>query len=666
MGDFWLILSSAIVAGIGIVSIPLLPSKIKAFSNFLFVFLVAITTSIPAVNALLGNPMELTLPGSAFFGDIPLRIDALSAWFILIINLTCVNGAFYGIGYMKPYQERKANLSLHWTLFLVFQTSMLWVCMLQHSLAFLIAWEIMSLSSLFLVIFEHEKNETLKAGVNYMVQMHIGVAFLTVAFIWVYFAQGSFDFLAISDYFGTNFNGWLFLLFFIGFGIKAGFVPLHSWLPHAHPAAPSHISGVMSGVIVKLGIYGIIRVALMLQSELLLIGELLLIISIITGVFGILNASVHRDFKKMLAYCTIENIGIIGAGIGLFLIGAGFDNTTLMVIGLSGALLHTLNHSLFKSLLFFSVGSVYQQTHTRDMEKLGGLIHQMPQTASLFLIGSLAIGGLPPLNGFISEFLIYNGFLNGINTVGLTHSTLMILSLASLAIIGGLSLLTFTKTFGTVFLGNPRQQLHNPPAEVSLWMRAPQYFIVGIMLSIGLFPQFYFSVSLQLIQSVLPASGTIDIEAFTPMIILMGNVGRYSMLFLALLIGIYLLRNYFTGLQPSQKTGTWGCGYVAPNVQMQYTGKSFSKSLSKLLGFIVKEKKKYTEIEAGEIFPQPRKHSSHYVDFFEETFFKEATKRLLHLLDYFQFIQNGKVQMYVMYGLFFILLVFLGTIFNLI
>ena len=253
MGDFWLILSSAIVAGIGILSIPLLPSKIKAFSNFLFVFLVAITTSIPAINALLGNPMELTLPGSAFFGDIPLRIDALSAWFILIINLTCVNGAFYGIGYMKPYKERKANLSLHWTLFLIFQTSMLWVCMLQHSLAFLVAWEIMSLSSLFLVMFEHEKNETLKAGINYMVQMHIGVAFLTIAFIWVYIAQGSFDFLAISEYFGTNFNGWLFLLFFIGFGIKAGFIPLHSWLPHAHPAAPSHISGVMSGVIVNWG-----------------------------------------------------------------------------------------------------------------------------------------------------------------------------------------------------------------------------------------------------------------------------------------------------------------------------------------------------------------------------------------------------------------------------
>jgi len=300
------------------------------------------------------------------------------------------------------------------------------------------------------------------------------------------------------------------------------------------------------------------------------------------------------------------------------------------------------------------------------MEKLGGLIRQMPQTAILFLIGAIAIGGLPPLNGFISEILIYNGFLNGIHTIGLTHSTLMILSLASLAFIGGLSLLTFTKMFGTVFLGNPRQLLKNTPTEVSLWMRAPQYFIVAIMFSIGFFPQFYFSVTLQVIQSMMPISNLIDLEIFTPMITLMENVGRYSILFLVLLIGIFLLRNYFVKLQPITQNNTWGCGYVAPNISMQYTGKSYSKSLSKLLSFIVKENKKYMEIETSDIFPESRKHTSHYADFFEDNIFEQATKRLLRGLNYFQFIQNGKVQMYVVYGIFFILLVFFGTLFNLI
>jgi len=665
MDSFWLILSSVIMTGTGAFVIPLLQSKMRARLHFVFVLLVALSTSIPAINVLFGAPIAFTLPGSVFYGEIPIRIDALSAWFMLIINLTCVNGALYGIGYMKPYQSERAKIAMHWVLFLIFQTSMLWVCMLQHSLAFLIAWEVMSLSSMFLVIFEHEKKETLRAGINYLVQMHIGVAFLTVAFLWVYFIEGSFDFAAIADFFKTNFNGWLFLLFFMGFGIKAGFISLHSWLPDAHPAAPSHISGVMSGEIVKLGIYGIVRVALFLQSDWLIIGESLLVVSILTGVFGILNAAVHRDFKKMLAYCTIENIGIIGLGIGLYLIGVGFDNSLLMILGLSSALLHTLNHSLFKSLLFFSAGSIYQQTHTRDMEKLGGLISQMPQTAILFLIGSIAIGGLPPLNGFISEFILYKGFLNGIHTIGLTHATLMMLSLSGLVFIGGLSLLTFTRTFGTVFLGNPRQPLHHVPEEVSLSMRLPQYVIVAIMLSIGLFPEVYFSIVFRLIQSVLPAHQLIDVESFVASTKSIGLIGRYSFLFLMLIGGFYLLRNYLIRQRPIERKETWGCGYVAPNVQMQYTGKSFSKSLGKLMSFFVREKKKYIEIESVEIFPQTRNHSSHYVDFFEDTLLEKFTSGMLRFLNYFQFVQNGKVQMYIVYGLFFILLVFFGTLFNL-
>jgi hydrogenase-4 component B len=641
MDGLQLIISSLVLTIAGTVLIPLIPGKSKAVANFIFVLFIAILTSIPAINALTGNPLDIVLSGMSFFEKVPLRIDALSAWFMLIINLTCVNGALYGIGYMKPYSEQKANLSLHWVLFLIFQSSMLWVCMLQHSLAFLIAWELMSLSSMLLVIFEHQKRETLKAGMNYLVQMHIGVAFLSAAFIWVYFAEGSFDFHAISSFFGYNTNVGLFLLFFAGFGIKAGFIPLHSWLPHAHPAAPSHISGVMSGVIVKLGIYGIIRIALMLKADLLLIGESLLVLSILTGIYGILNAAVHRDFKKMLAYCTIENIGVIGAGIGLMLIGMAMNNPVLLVLGLSGALLHTLNHSLFKSLLFFSAGSVYQQTHTRDMEKLGGLVHKMPQTALLFLLGSLAIGGLPPFNGFVSEFIIYSGLLNGVNTLGLTHSTLMMLSLAGLALIGGLSLLTFTKSFGTIFLGSPREQLHSSPAEVSLVMRIPQYLIIAIMLSIGLFPQFYFSAVLQLIAAMTPLAMP-DVSMFQPTLTLMAGIGKYSMIFLIVLIVVFLVRYAFIRNRSASISTTWGCGYVAPYSKMQYTGKSFSKTLGKLFGFVVAEKKKYKELTPVEIFPHTRKHTSYYNDFFEDHLIQRVMDRFLFSMNYFQFIQNGK------------------------
>ncbi|MBI5917393.1 MAG: NADH-quinone oxidoreductase subunit E [Bacteroidetes bacterium] len=593
-------------------------------------------------------------------------MDALSAWFVLIINFTCVNGALYGIGYMKTYREQKSNLALHWSMFLLFQASMLWVCMLQHGLAFLIAWELMSLSSLLLVMFEHQKKETLKAGMNYMVQMHVGVVLLTAAFIWVYVSKGSFDFGAIGSFFKENTNAWLFLLFFGGFGIKAGFIPLHSWLPHAHPAAPSHVSGVMSGVIVKMGIYGILRVALMLENDWLRIGASLLVLSVATGLYGILNAAMRRDFKMMLAYCTIENIGIIGAGTGLFLIGKGTDNPTLSTIGLAAALLHTLNHSLYKSLLFFSAGSVYQQTHTRDMEKLGGLIRKMPQTAFFFLMGALAIGGLPPLNGFVSEFLLYFGFLAGLKTSSFYLSTLMMLSLAGLAVIGGISLLAFTKSFGVIFLGNPRQPFPHEPTEVPLVMRLPQFLIVAVMLSVGLFPQFY----LDLAMNVAGLSGlATEAPALVSLKSAMANAGRYSMVFLVLLLPVFFIRNVNMVNRPSAITTTWGCGYPDshrdfPNSRMQYTGKSFSKTLGKLLGFLVGEKKQYEEISPTEIFPKERSYVSHYADFFEKSVIEKLTKPLLKGMNYFEFIQNGRIQYYVLYGVFFILLLFLGTVLN--
>lgn len=664
MTDSLLLFLSFLLLLAGMITIPFLPHPFRAKGNFLFVLVIATITSIPSVKALTGNAVDIEINKTLVFGNISVHIDSLSAWFILIINLTCINGALYGIGYMKQYDQQKANLSMHWVLFLLFQSSMLWVCMVQNGLAFLIVWELMSISSFLLVIFEHQNKATLQAGINYLVQMHIGVLFLASAFIWVYFSEGSFEFSAIEKFFFSNPNLWLFLLFFVGFGIKAGFIPLHSWLPQAHPAAPSHISGVMSGVIVKLGIYGIFRMIFLLKQDYTVIGEIIIILSILTGLYGILNAAVHRDFKKMLAYCTIENIGIIGIGIGLGLMGIGSGNAVMIILGFSGALLHTLNHSLFKSLLFFTAGSVYQQTHTRDMEKLGGLVQPMPQTATFFLIGGLAIGGLPPFNGFVSEFLLYSGLLLGIKSIGITYISLMIFSLAALALIGGISILTFTKAFGTIFLGNSRTQLHHQPREVNLGMRVPQYFILIIMLSISLFPQLYFSAVNEIVFKFIPAASSGKILIPTSLINSMADIGKFAMLFMLVVIFIYLIRKYFLKTHTVLRGPTWGCGYVAPTPRMQYTSKSFSKSLGKLLNFIVLEKKKYKEISANEIFPKERKHTSHYNDLFVTKIFNGIVDRLLFSMNYFQFIQNGKIQLYILYGIFFIVLVFLGTIFN--
>ncbi len=650
------------IAGVAI--IPFIAHSYRAKSCFLFVLLIAVMTSIPALRSLNGNDFGIVVSGMPVFGNVAIHIDALSGWFILIINFTSINGAFYGIGYMKPYEQQRANVSLHWVLFILFQSSMLGVCMVQNGLAFLIVWEIMSISSFLLVIFDHQNKKTLQTGINYLIQMHIGVLFLSTAFIWVYFAEGSLEFSAIEHFFTSHSNLWLFLLFFVGFGIKAGFIPLHSWLPQAHPAAPSHISAVMSGVIVKLGIYGIFRMVFLLKKDFTILGGCILSLSVLTGLYGILNAAVHRDFKKMLAYCTIENIGIIGMGIGIGLMGIGNGNNLLIILGFTAALLHTLNHSLFKSLLFFAAGSVYQQTHTRDMEKLGGLLRKMPQTGLFFLIGGLAIGGLPPFNGFVSEFLLYSGILQGIKYIGINYISLMIFSLAGLAMIGGLSMITFTKSFGTIFLGSPRTQLHHEPREVDLSMRVPQYVIIMVMLTVGIFPQFYFNLIYRIILTMVPATLSGNKLVLAQVLHSISSVGMFALVFIAIAALIYLVRNSLTRKRQVAEESTWACGYPLPTAKMQYTGKSFAKSLVKLLNFVVLEKKKYKEISAIEVFPAERKYSSHFSDLFETKIINGLVSRLIYSLNYFQFIQNGKIQMYILYGVFFIVLIFLGTIFK--
>lgn len=654
----------AVVFFSGIMAIPFVPARIKPVISISSVFLIALFTSILAVKGFNPGGIEIFVNGGSFFGEIPLRIDGLSAWFILIINFTSFTGVLYGAGYLKSSPAGPQLIAYHWILYIIFHASMLIVTIVQHSIAFIVAWEVMSLSSLLLVLFDYTNPKVLKAGLNYLVQMHISVVLLTVGFIWVYFKTGSFDLKTLSSFFSSNVNIWLFLVFFAGFGMKAGFLGLHTWLPLAHPAAPSHISGVMSGIIVKMGIYGIFRIITFLRSDFLILGETIITVSLLTGLFGIMNAAVHRDFKKMLAYCTIENIGIIGIGIGLGLIGIAKGETMMTFFGFGGALLHVLNHSLFKSLLFFSAGSVYTQTHTRDMDKLGGLIKSMPKTAGLFLIGAIAIGGIPPLNGFISEFMIYCGILKGINSEGIARITLMIISFAGMSIIGGISILTFTKTFGTIFLGTSRQKLKSEPVEVSLLMLLPQYFIVVLMIIIAFFPGYFIS----LLGTVLSINTFPFLSINFPDLIgyfpVLRNISLASLIFLTI-VGIVLIIRWSLNHGTERiLSATWGCGYPAPGTRMQYTGKSFSKSFGKILNFILIEKKGFREIDREDTFPQTRKYNSFYLDFFEHRIINPAILMITRFINAFQFVQNGRIQAYVIYGIVFILVIFIGTVLN--
>jgi len=663
--DFEVVLNISWIATIAaFIILFFIPSKLKSYVAAVTVIVNAAITGWLAFSVLGGNEIEFFIRGNSFLGDIPIRIDGLSAWFILVINFTSVTGVIYGIGYLKNEENTPQKLTLHWFVYILFHLSMVWVCMVQHGLVFLVAWEIMSLTSMLLVIFDHNNAETIKAGVSYLIQMHLSILFLTIGFIWLYSRTGSYDFNAFMTYFGSNSNIGLFLVFFAGFGVKAGFIPLHSGLLFGDPAAPSHISGVMSGILVKLGIYGIFRVASFIQSDFTTIVGVIITVSAFSGLYGILNAAVHRDFKKMLAYCTIENMGVIGIGIGVGLIGMESHAPVLYYLGFGGALLHVLNHSLFKSLLFYSTGSVCQQTNTRNMEKLGGLIKHMPHTAVIFLIGAIAIGGIPPFNGFISEFLIYVGLIEGIKMQNMSEIILLVLTLAGMGIIGGLSILTFTKAFGTIFLGNPRQSLPQEPKEVSSLMLFPQYLIIVVMLSVALFPQGYLQVIGHILSGLTHQTFVPQLDGMWDYVSVAQRISWCSMLLVVIVAAFWGIRTYVLRRKPQSTQTTWGCAYTAPDAKMQYTGKSFSKTLSKTFNLIVIEQKQYDEIKPGEIFPETRKYASHYHDFFEFRLIHVITNQLIYAVNYFKFIQNGRVQSYVLYGIAFILAIFVLTVFN--
>jgi len=660
----FLLLLHVIILLAGCIAILFISDRIKPIVAVTSAILISIIGGLIALESIRNKGTEVIFSLGSFIGEVPIRIDSLSAWFILIISFVTLTGVLYGAGYLKAYKPLSSITSLHWMFFLLFQSSMLWVTMVQNGIAFIIAWEIMSVSSLFLVLFDHTNTRVLKAGINYMIQMHLSVVFLTIAFIWVYFKTGTWDFKGIETYFVNFPNIGLFVLFFIGFGLKAGFIGLHTWLPHAHPAAPSHVSGVMSGVIVKMGIYGIFRVLSYLKADYLILGEIIIGLSLFTGLFGIMNAAVHRDFKKMLAYCTIENIGIIGIGIGLGLIGIARNESVLYFLGFGGALLHVLNHSLFKSLLFYSAGSVYQQTHTRDMNKLGGLLRFMPQTGGIFLVGAIAIAGIPPLNGFISEFLIYSGLLHGIQSPGITQITLMIIALAGLSIIGGVSILTFTKTFSVLFLGSPRNKAEHNPHEVTSLMLIPQYLTIALMLMVAFLPSWFLKIPVQFLEGQLTNIVILENADVVKYSSLLKNVSLYSLFFVILIGSVAGLRFLITRKRFTEQSETWGCAYTAPNTRMQYTGKSYTKSFAKLFSFFLLERKEYVELKQKEVFPLRRKYSTHYSDIFEKKLINPFSKILNRFINVFTFIQNGRIQTYVIYGIAFIVIVFIGTIFN--
>lgn len=643
-------------------ALPFLRVKAKGLATIAAVIACALVSSLPAVQALRGNEMELILSGTLVTGEIPIRIDALSGWFILLINFTMITGGLYGLQYMKAYREQTANITLHCIAYLLVQAMLTIICSVQNAVVFLFAWEIVALSAFLLVIFEHQKPETLKAGINYLIQSHLSIVLLTLGFIWVAYRMGSYDFKAIAAFSGTFpalTSLVLLCCFFAGFGLKAGFVPFHTWLPYAHPAAPSHVSGIMSGVLIKIGIYGILRMILLIKTDYVAAGYIILLTAVVSGIYGVMLAILQHNLKTLLAYHSIENIGIIGIGIGLGTIGIGTGNPALTTLGFAGGMLHVLNHSLFKSLLFFGAGNVYQATHTLHIESYGGLIKKMPHTALLFLVAALAICGLPPFNGFVSEFLIYSGLYQGLGNQNPVPLFAIIASLFGLVLIGGLALLCFTKAFGMVFLGTPRRAFAHIPAEAKRGKLIPMYAIAALIVAIGLFPGFFLAVL-----SAPAAAFTARIPG-TPQVLslpesasrLAANIGWCAAGFIVLAGLVFFVRQRATSGKSVSISTTWGCGYVGDASRMQYTAGSFIRSYRKLAEPLFSIHKKKRPVEG--IFPTDGWQETHPHDKMEEWLIDQPLKRLRNFIGKFQFLQNGNPQFYILYGMVFITLVLL-------
>ncbi|MEK7529918.1 MAG: proton-conducting transporter membrane subunit, partial [Patescibacteria group bacterium] len=417
------------------------------------------------------------------------NIDQLAAFFLFTISLISLFCSIYGVGYLKHFYG-KYSIGAFGFFYQIFILGMLLVVTASNALFFLFVWEIMSIASYLLVVYDRRDANNIRAGFLYLVMTHFGTAFIVAAFLLLYRFTGSFDFAAIQSAAGAiplSVKNAVFVLSMIGFGTKAGIIPFHIWLPSAHPAAPSHVSGLMSGVMIKTGIFMMIRLFLdLLQPVPEWWGLVVIVIGSVSALLGVLYALTEHDLKRLLAYHSIENIGIILLGVGSALTFSSLGMMSLAILGLVGALFHTLNHATFKSLLFLSAGSVIAETHTRNMEEYGGLAKRMPQTAGFFLIGSMAIVALPPFNGFMSEWVTLQSLFQGMIHLSATGRSIFIVAAGALALTGGLALACFVKAFASTFLARPRSDEASHAKESASSLRIGMGGLGALCLLFGL------------------------------------------------------------------------------------------------------------------------------------------------------------------------------------
>ncbi len=589
-----------------------------------------------------GAPALLNQPWSVPGGELALRLDPLAAIFILPLCLVVGGGALYGLGYW-PQRDHPGNGRRFRLFYGLLGAAMMLVLSADNSLLFLFAWEVMAVAAFFLVTTEQERAEARRAGFIYLVSAHAGALALFALFVLLAQETGSMHFPAAASLAGGSAT-LIFLLGLFGFGFKAGLMPLHIWLPIAHAAAPSHASALLSGIVLKTGIYGLLRLTSFFAVIPAWWGWTVLLLGVLSGIFGVALALAQHDLKRLLAYHSVENIGIIAIGIGLALLGRSYDVAELTLLGMAGALLHVVNHGLFKSLLFLSAGSVVHATGTRELDHYGGLLRRQPWTAVCFLGGAVAICGLPPFNGFVSEWLIYLAAFRAISGDELSLR-LAVLAAPALALTGGLALACFVKVFGVTFLGEPRTPAAAVNHDAAPSMRGP---MVGLLLAcawIGLLPGTLAPLLQQAVVHWAPTTGAaVNLTAPLAPLPLVGAAG-WGLLLLLLGLGWWLQRR--TRKAP-RNVATWGCGYLAPTPRMQYTASSFADFLVSQFRFGL-----WTERHGGKVhglFPVAGEFSTHTPDAVLDRVLLPGSRRLAKWSSWLRArVQNGLIPTYLLY-----------------
>jgi hydrogenase-4 component B len=605
-----------------------------------------------------GRPIDRTFPQLvAPAGGIAIHLDALGAVFLALVAVIGLAAAIYGVSYTAMYDGRR-SLGFFGVMFNTFLAAMMVVPCAANVFTFLLAWELMAVASYFLVMTESEDEEVRRAGLWYAAMTHAGFILLLPMFLLMMPSPDATTFVDLragAAALSPAMRGGVFVLALLAFGSKAGLVPLHVWLPRAHPAAPSHVSALMSGVMIKLGIYGLMRVNFdLLQGGPAWWGGVLLVLGAVSALLGVLYALMEHDLKRLLAYHSVENIGIIliGLGAGSILHSSGLQ--ALAMIGFVGALFHTVNHAIFKSLLFFAAGGVLQQTHTRNMERLGGLIKRMPQTAVCFLVGTAAIAALPPLNGFASEWLVFQSLLGGTHIPRAEIAVAFPVAVGILALTSGLAAACFVKAFGITFLAMPRSTAAADAREIDWTMRAVLIALAAGCAALGVAAPLV-ARSLGAVLQSLPglASGE-PLIAQSPLWLPAANgAPLVSPALVAALLGAVLVIAYLAlvGVPAVRRTDTWGCGRIGQTPRMEYTASAFAEPLRRVFAEFYRP----TEDLSISVHPESRyfiqsiTYTSHVVPWIEKALYDPLMHSVHRIATAVRRLQGGSVHLYLLY-----------------